>query len=207
MRTVMRHAVVMGGSMAGLLAARVLSEYFQHVTLVERDVLGDPPEARQGVPQGRHAHVLLARGEQILSRLFPGLTSDLVSGGAFAGDMGSTLRWFQFGGYKRQHCWGHNTFIQTRPYLEWHVRRRVLALPNVKLLAGCSVTGLLPERGVVIGVQTQSAAIPGDFTVDCTGRGSAAPRWLKAMGFGAPEESSIEIDVGYASRYYRRVPE
>ena len=201
-----KHAIVMGGSMAGLLAARVLSEYFEQVTLVERDVPVDTPEARKGVPQGRHAHVLLARGEQVLSRLFPGLTSDLVSGGGFAGDMGSTMRWFQFGGYKRQHHWGHDTFIQTRPYLEWHVRRRVLALPNLKLVAGCAVTGLLQERGVVRGVQTESGEIPGDFTVDCTGRGSAAPRWLKAMGFDAPEESTIEINVGYASRYYRRAP-
>lgn len=203
----MRHAVVMGASMAGLLAARVLSEYFEQVTLIERDVPGDGPETRKGVPQGRHAHVLLARGEQILSRLFPGFTADLVSGGGFAGDMGSTMRWFQFGGYKRQHCWGHKTFIQTRPYLEWHVRRRVLALPNVKLRAGCPVTGLLHEGGAVKGVQTRSEAIPADFTVDCTGRGSAAPRWLKEMGFGAPEESAIEINVGYASRYYRRAPQ
>jgi len=196
--------------MAGLLAARVLSDRFERVTLIERDVPPDGPDTRKGVPQGRHAHVLLARGEQILSSLFPGLTAELVAGGAFAGDMAASMRWFQFGGYKRQHHWGHNTFIQTRPYLEWHVRRRVVALPNVKLLGGCSVTGLSRDGARVTGVEVQrggeSESIAGELTVDCGGRGSAAPRWLQEMAFDAPPESAIEVNVGYASRYYRRVP-
>jgi phytoene dehydrogenase-like protein len=32
-----RHAIVIGGSMAGLLAARVLADYFEQVTILERD--------------------------------------------------------------------------------------------------------------------------------------------------------------------------
>jgi 2-polyprenyl-6-methoxyphenol hydroxylase-like FAD-dependent oxidoreductase len=191
--------------MAGLLAARVASGRFERVTLIERDISPATPDTRKGVPQGRHAHVLLARGEQILSRLFPGITADLVAGGAFAGDMGATMRWFQFGGYKKQHTWGHNTFIQTRPYLEWHVRRRVLALPNVTMLPNTSVSGLQRDGDTITGVELQNAEpIAADFTIDCTGRGSAAPRWLKDMGFDAPPESAIEVNVGYASRYFRR---
>jgi 2-polyprenyl-6-methoxyphenol hydroxylase-like FAD-dependent oxidoreductase len=45
------HAVVLGASMAGLLAARVLADFFRAVTVVERDMLPDNPDNRQGVPQ------------------------------------------------------------------------------------------------------------------------------------------------------------
>lgn len=60
------HAVVLGASMGGLLAARVLADFYQTVTVVERDTLPDDPANRRGVPQGRHVHALLTRGAQIL---------------------------------------------------------------------------------------------------------------------------------------------
>jgi hypothetical protein len=82
MQKVGDHAVVLGASMAGLLAARVLSDAYQRVTVVERDALPNKPGNRRGVPQGRHAHVLVPRGTQILDELFPGLLDDLVAGGA-----------------------------------------------------------------------------------------------------------------------------
>jgi hypothetical protein len=104
------------------------------VTLIERDAPPDAPETRMRVPQGRHAHALLARGDQILSRLFPGLTDDLVAGGAFSGDMGSEMKWFQFGGYKLQHTWGRKTFTQ------W---------------SGTAVAGLLTKVDRVMGVDVQ----------------------------------------------------
>ena len=82
MRRIGDHAVVLGASLAGLLAARVLADAYGQVTVVERDPLPDRAEHRKGVPQGRHAHVLLARGAQILDELFPGLLDDLAAGGA-----------------------------------------------------------------------------------------------------------------------------
>lgn len=193
-----------------MLVTRVLADFFERVTLIERDTLTDAPETRKGVPQGRHAHALLARGEQILSSLFPGLTDDLVRGGALSDDMGSGTKWFQFGGYKLQHTSGHKIFTQSRPFLEWHVRRRVLELANVEVQAGCAVAGLLHTVGRVTGVNFQrngeARSIPADLVVDCTGRGSASQRWLSAMGFEPPDESSVSVDLGYASRYYRRPP-
>ncbi len=48
-----QHAIVIGGSMGGLLAARVLSTHFASVTLVERDKMHDRPESRKGQPQTR----------------------------------------------------------------------------------------------------------------------------------------------------------
>ena len=75
------HAVVVGGSLAGMLAARVLSDHFDRVTLLERDRFPETPAARKGLPQGRHAHGLLERGRRALERLLPGLTGELVRTG------------------------------------------------------------------------------------------------------------------------------
>jgi hypothetical protein len=77
-----RHAVVVGGSMAGMLAARVLADHFERVTVLERDHLPDTPSHRKGLPQARHVHVLLERGRMALERLLPGLTTDLLAAGA-----------------------------------------------------------------------------------------------------------------------------
>lgn len=76
------HALVIGGSMAGLLAARVLLNHFDRVTIVERDRLLEQPTLRQGVPQASHVHVLLTQGQRILEQLFPGLEAELTAAGA-----------------------------------------------------------------------------------------------------------------------------
>ncbi|MCQ7030004.1 hypothetical protein MRO55_26235, partial [Escherichia coli] len=68
-------AVVVGTSIAGLLAARVLTGFFDQVTLVDRDDLGRGPLARRGVPQGRHPHALLTGGLRALQHLLPDLTA------------------------------------------------------------------------------------------------------------------------------------
>ncbi len=196
--------------MAGLLAARVLADHFEQVIVLERDRFADSAESRQGVPQGRHAHALLARGEQVLSRLFPGLTDDLVAGGGVRGDIGEICRWFHFGGYKLQHRSGVQNSLQTRPFLEWHTRRRLAALPNVELRDGCSVADLLRDGPRVTGVIAERNGerfeVHADLTVDCTGRGSRAPRLLAEMGFDSPEQSLVKINVGYSSRFFRRRP-
>ena len=75
MRQIGEHAVVLGASMAGLLAARALAEAYERVTVVERDTLPVAGPARKGVPQGRHVHALLPRGQQVVDELFPGLTT------------------------------------------------------------------------------------------------------------------------------------
>ena len=86
------HSIVLGASMAGLLAARALSDFFDTVTVVERDMLPDDPVNRRGVPQGRHPHGLLARCALALEELFPraAISMTLVCAGNAAGR--STLR-------------------------------------------------------------------------------------------------------------------
>ena len=122
------HAIVIGGSMAGMLTARVLSEHFERVTILERDLVHDAPEARRGQPQTRHLHGLLASGLGVLTGFFPGLEDDLVAGGAMIGDFAERFRWYSFGGYRVRTKVGLSGTYVSRPFLEWQVRRRVLAL-------------------------------------------------------------------------------
>ena len=89
-----KHAIVIGGSMAGLLASRVLCDHFERVSLIERDALPAQAEQRRGVPQGRHTHGLLASGGNVLEKLFPGISQALLKAGAVTGDIMRDCRWF-----------------------------------------------------------------------------------------------------------------
>lgn len=209
------HAIVVGGSMAGLLAARVLSDHFERVTLIERDALPDEPTARKGQPQARHLHGLLAQGLQTMTRYFPDLPAALQEGGATVRDMAETMNWYAFGGYRARFTFGVQAALMSRPFLEWHIRRRVVALPNVAVLDACDVEGLLAtdDRTRVTGVQLmrrdgpgQTVALHADLVVDAGGRGAQSPKWLQALGYARPEESSVRCGVGYATRLYRRDP-
>jgi 2-polyprenyl-6-methoxyphenol hydroxylase-like FAD-dependent oxidoreductase len=201
--------------MGGLLAARILSDYFDQVTILERDAVHDGPESRKGQPQTRHLHALLAKGLEVMTRYFPDLPQGLVENGAIVADMGETMRWYTFGGYRVQAKTGFEGALMSRPLLEWQVRRRVLALPNVTLLDAVDVERLaFADVGRrVEGVQVRLRQAGGeykllwaDLTVDAGGRGTAAPKWLDAAGYGKPQESIVKVNMGYATRIYRRRP-
>ncbi|HEU4537368.1 MAG TPA: FAD-dependent oxidoreductase, partial [Polyangiaceae bacterium] len=81
-RPVVKDALVVGGGIAGLLAARVLADHAERVTLLERDALPDRPDTRSKTPQTPHSHVLGSAGYRKLTRLFPGLDRDLAEAGA-----------------------------------------------------------------------------------------------------------------------------
>jgi 2-polyprenyl-6-methoxyphenol hydroxylase-like FAD-dependent oxidoreductase len=205
-------AVVLGGSMAGLLAARVLSDHFEQVTIVERDALSDGAEHRPGVPQGRHTHGMLACGARIIERLLPGITAELTPPEAQDDDALLHGRWFNNGVFAAQTESGLEGFGVTRPLLEAAVRRRVRALANVEVVDGHAARGLVASGARVAGVrigprrggdETELAAA---FVVDATGRASRAPEWLAALGYEPPEEDTVEVGIGYATRFYRRSP-
>src|SRR4051812_24739320 len=130
-----RHAVVIGASMAGLLAARVLADRVDKVTIVDRDALPDGAEPRKGVPQGRHAHGLLAAGENVIRDVFPGLMEELVAGGAQRVPTTSG-RWWQGNGYRIDAPSAPDATFLSRPYLERGVRRRVEERPNIEFVPG-----------------------------------------------------------------------
>jgi 2-polyprenyl-6-methoxyphenol hydroxylase-like FAD-dependent oxidoreductase len=209
------HAVVLGASMAGLLAARVLADAYAAVTVVDRDALPVTSRPRRGVPQDRHGHVLLARGQQALEELFPGITAELVAQGVPAGDLLGQTRWYLGGGRLRQADSGQTFLFASRPFLEGAVRARVRALPNVSFAERCDILGLATttDRRRVIGARVLRRAdgsagevLRADLVIDATGRGSRLPVWLDELGYHRPAEERVRIGVGYASRIYRARP-
>lgn len=209
------HAIVIGGSMAGLMVTRVLSDYFTRVTMIERDKLNGMPEARKGQPQARHPHGLLASGLDTMSHYFPDLQEGLLEDGAIMGDMGAMMRWYAYGGWRVQYESGMVGALMSRPMLEWQLRKRVLALPNVTVHDECNVMRLITsgEPKAVTGIEIDHRAQPGhkeilsaDLVVDASGRGSASPKWLAEMGYAPPQETEIKVNVGYTTRIYRRGP-
>jgi 2-polyprenyl-6-methoxyphenol hydroxylase-like FAD-dependent oxidoreductase len=213
-----KHAIVIGASMAGLVTARVLSDYFEQVTVLERDELPATPTPRKSVPQGQHLHALLAKGRYLLNHYFPGLTDELVAQGALEGDPTEKTNWFVDGGYRHKTKLGHTAILLTRPLVETTLRGRVLGLPNLSLVTNVDVKELLAsaDKAQVLGVKLEQRQAEGkpvaselyaDLVVDCAGRGSAAVKWLAALGYAKPAEETIKVDLAYATRTYRRRPE
>jgi 2-polyprenyl-6-methoxyphenol hydroxylase-like FAD-dependent oxidoreductase len=208
-----RSAVVIGASIGGLLAARVLADFYESVTLVERDSFPAPGEARKGVPQGRQPHGLHARGRVVLEQLFPGFTQEMVAQGAMVLDISRDFRWFANGGFHQPTASGLEGLLLTRPRLEAGILARVRALPNVRILEGCDVPGVeaSPRHERIVGVRLArnggaEELLEADLVVDATGRGSRAPAWLAELGYERPEEEQVRVDMGYTSRHYRREP-
>src|ERR1700722_7361019 len=207
------HAIVFGASLAGLLTARVLAEFCTQVTVVERDALPPAGQQRKGVPHGRHLHGLHPRGREILDELFPGFTAEVTAAGAVCCDVLADGRW-QFSGHQlQQRHAGLPALLASRPFLEGHVRERVFGLPNVRVLDGHSVAGLIAAGGGrrVTGARVSDAegkpeVIDADLVVDASGRGSRPPRWLSELGYQVPAQDRVEIGLGYATNTFRLRP-
>lgn len=209
------HALVLGASMGGLVTARVLSEHFDQVTILERDAVTVEPQSRKGQPQTRHLHGLLVSGLQTLTHYFPDLPDALEKNGAIVNDMAEKMNWHTYGGFRQRFTFGAKAAIMSRPLLESLVRQRTLARPNITLRDNTAVKGLVTngDRTQVTGVEVESRGetthtetIKADLVVDATGRGSRTPQWLTELGYAAPAESEVKVDVGYATRLYRRDP-
>jgi 2-polyprenyl-6-methoxyphenol hydroxylase-like FAD-dependent oxidoreductase len=207
-------AVVIGASMAGLLAARALSETFDRVVVVESDRLPDDASDRRAVPQGKHVHGLLARGLVALNTLFPGFDADLLAAGALRSDV-SDMHWWADGWLVKTEPSGITGFSCSRRLLEHTVRERVRALPGVEINDSCDVLGLISNANgdTINGVRTmsrvdsaQAAELRADLVVDAAGRASRTPQWLTALGYKTAEETRIPVDITYVTREYRREP-
>lgn len=206
------HAVVLGASMAGLLAARVLSEAYAKVTVVDRDELPRHGAHRRGVPQGHHIHGLLGRGQQALEELFPGLVDELVGAGVPRIDQLAQARLYLSGHRLRQGPGGTAVLSASRPCIEGRVRARVRALPQVSFVDRCDIVGLATsaDRGRVTGTRVISRVdgsteetLDADLVVDATGRGSRTPLWLESLGYPRPAEEKVSTDVRYVSATFR----
>lgn len=207
------HAIVIGGSIAGMLTARVLTDHFARVTVIERDNLPDAPAFRAGAPHARHPHGLLVRGQQVMEEFFPGLTADLHAQGALAMNMGRDLHLYIGAARAMPFDADLQMTVCSRPLLEYTILRRLRALPQVDFVLGHDVTGLRTDAtgGRVTGVNLRARGAQGaerslhaDLVVDASGRTSKTPEWLAALGFTPPEETVVDAKAGYATRIYRR---
>ncbi len=208
-----RQALVIGGSIAGLFAARVLADYFDMVTIVDRDVFPLTPEHRKGVPQSHHGHGLLATAYPLIEQLFPGIMKDLRADGAAIGSNMVPLAIVSPKGLLPLSKYPGEIITFSRPLLEWHVRDRVTQQPEVQIIANTEVTGLLatPDRTRIIGVQARergqeghSTTLYADLVVDASGRHSQTPKWLIELGYEATPVETINSDLRYASRFYAK---
>jgi 2-polyprenyl-6-methoxyphenol hydroxylase-like FAD-dependent oxidoreductase len=204
------HAVIIGASMGGLVAAAAVAPYFDHVTVVDRDTLPSGPDHRRGVPQSKHTHGFQPGGLMALDELLPGLTDSLVAGGAKPGDVSHRCGWYVGGGDLARGVSGFRGMGLTRPFVEHAVRSRVAALANVTLRDRTEVVRPLTRHGdLVVGVEITAAgrheadSLPADLVIDASGRTSRLPEWLDAMGLPTPEEERVHCRMAYLTRRWR----
>nr|WP_238391714.1 MULTISPECIES: FAD-dependent oxidoreductase [unclassified Mycolicibacterium] len=213
------HTVVLGAGIAGLLAARVLSEFYVTVTVVERDVLPRSAEQRKGAPQGRHLHTFLSSGTQVLGELFPGILDELADAGAVVDDGDDLSRVYARVGSREVKPAGRlrdpgplAAYQASRPFMEFHIRRRVAALENVTLLDNHDVAGPVIDGGTITGVRIInrangiSTSLDARLVVDAMGRASRTQHFLEDHGFGATEENRLPPTGGYSSQLLRIAP-
>jgi 2-polyprenyl-6-methoxyphenol hydroxylase-like FAD-dependent oxidoreductase len=202
------HAVVIGAGMGGLVAARMLADHYQRVTILERDVLPLEAAPRKGVPHGRHAHGLLARGREALEDLFPGLTDSLIEAGAVPIDTLADSRWFSHGVYLANATSGLRSILLSRPLLETHVRRRLRALTGVCIQENAVVRRLTIAGDKVTGVALATGqTIDANLVVDASGRHSRSADWLADLGYEKPAEDKIGVRISYTTRILCRRPD
>ena len=212
------HAVVIGASIGGLLAAAALSGSYPQVTLFERDDLPAEPAPRRGVPQSRQLHALQARGVQALDELLPGLRDELVAAGGVRADMQGDVHWYLDDYLLKPARTGLEGLGISRPPLEWMIRSRVAALPGVAITGATDVVRLATVRDPatgqdqVTGVRVRAARSPAaadrtiaaDLVIDAAGRGSRTPVWLPELGIESPPATKVRAGVTYVTRMYRR---
>jgi len=200
-----KHAIVIGASIGGLCAARVLSDFYDRVTVYERDELPEGAANRSAVPQGRHVHLLMARGAQEFEAHFPGLLDDMVADGVPILENRPDCIHFGAAG----HVLGTHhrlkdeftAYVPSRPHLEWQIRRRVAEIHNVEIVhAAASEPRYDAARQRVTGVVLDSGdTVDADLVVDAAGRGTRLPVWLAQWGFERPREDTVDVGIGYAT--------
>jgi 2-polyprenyl-6-methoxyphenol hydroxylase-like FAD-dependent oxidoreductase len=205
-----RRAVVVGAGLAGMLSAAVLSAAgVEEVIVLDRDDLPEGPEQRRGLPQGRHAHLLMAGGLAAMEEIVPGvsLRKRLLAAGAHEISLSSGILALTPEGWLRR--WrreGPVMLTCTRALVDWTVRAAVLEQSGVEVRKA-SVVGLTGSAGRVRGVRIAAsggeADLDADLVVDASGRGTRVLTWLDGLGLAGVRTRTVDSGLVNASRVYR----
>lgn len=201
-----KKAIVIGGGIAGMLCARVLSDFADEVLILEKELLPEDFTSRKGVPQGFHNHTLLDSGKKILNEYFPGFSDDLEALGNVTVDQTADLKWYHHGVWKFRKPTGLRMNIQSRWHTEGLIRQRLKKVDHISW-AQKKVDDLVIENDKIAGVICNGEKIDADLVVDGSGQSTNIRQWLQNHNYPAPPELRIKIDLKYTSYLYKRNPE
>lgn len=206
----MERAVIIGGGIGGLLTAKVISNYYEEVLIVDRDDFPEKPENRSGIPQGFQPHRLTPRGKMIIERLLPGLNEELLEQGA-ALTQNRVYRFTNPYGILSMPN-SERDLMCSRALLEWGIRQRIKEITNIQFLSKHIVIGLQtsPDQMTVTGIHVKERGqsrlqkvINADMVIDTSGRQSKLTNWLQELGNKIPEPDVLKVSLGYSTRHYK----
>jgi len=199
-------AIVIGGSVAGLITARVLSDHFDEVYLLEKDSYPvEAPDFRKSIPQARHQHILLVKGREIFEKLFPGFDQELKNMGGKTADHTRDMRLFSTVGQLPRFESRIELRINSRINIDWILVKRIQSIVNIKILEQTKVKRLIQNENGISGVILDDASqLSADLVIDAMGRGTKTPTWLNEMGYTVAAEEVIDAKLGYASRVFKK---
>ncbi|PGE97660.1 glutamate synthase [Bacillus pseudomycoides] len=203
-------AIVIGGSIAGKLAAKALSDYFQEVIILEAGEEWNEKRPRKRVPQSHHPHVLLKGGEVAIEKLFPAIMNQLKEDGGIENNFTGDLKWHHFGLWKQPFIGELNAVQQSRPMLEWHIQKRMSEVTNITTKYETMVEQLIidQQHNKVSGVKVRCMKtgnkenLHAELVVDASGFGSKNIEWLETQGIEVKEEK-VWIQLFYATRVFQ----
>ncbi|GGP16145.1 FAD-dependent oxidoreductase [Oceanobacillus neutriphilus] len=202
--------IIIGGGIGGLLAAKVLSDYYDEVLIVDRDDFPEEPENRSGVPQGFQPHRLTPRGKMIIEHYFPGISNDLLAQGA-ASSLNKIYRFTNPYGILTMSN-AEQDIMCSRALLEWGLRRRMKEISHVRFLAKQNVIGLQTsqDQKMVTGIRVRERGqsnlqkvITADMVIDASGRQSKLVNWLQDLAYDIPKADVLKVSLGYSTRHYK----
>ncbi len=207
-----KHAIVVGAGMGGLAAAGALVDYFERVTVLDRDSLPTDATHRAGTPQARHVHVLLAGGQRAFESLFPGFTAELVKADAVPMRMALDVR-SEVPGHDPfpQRDLGWDNYSMSRPLAEYVARKELTKHANVELRENSHVNEIVAMGANGTGVNAVRLAgrhgdddeiLSADLIVDASGRGALTLAALQSTASPAPAETRIGIDFNYSTAVF-----
>lgn len=208
-----------------MLAAWALRGAAERIVVIERDRYPERPGFRAGLPQGRHAHLVLEAGHRVLEELMPGSREELLAAGARKVALSGDLRWLCAAGWMAQYPTDLAFLSCTRPVLDHVVLDRVRTEPTIEFREGTDVVGLLGSARGVTGVRVRERGnartgdaeraeggsgrggvvdVPAELVVDASGRSTALAGWLKELGCPPVPKERVDAGIAYSSRLYHR---